>query len=181
MPLFEGGDPPDNRPAAGRVGVEDAYQRHADLLRDIAEKKFRIPTGDAEALVNEIFIAFLLRRDVVKDPRKWLIGAVCHASRGYWRAAAKVRPLPPDFDDHADPLARDLETQIVDRVTLAAALNRCSPKCRDTLRLYYEEGYSAAELAAHFDTSEGYVMQLLHTCRKKIREIYMTLRSEGKR
>ncbi|HEY0142285.1 MAG TPA: sigma-70 family RNA polymerase sigma factor [Thermoanaerobaculia bacterium] len=161
------------------VCLEDTYRSHATFLREIAHRKFRIPPGDAEALVNDVFMSFLLRRDVVRNPRKWLIGAVCHASRGYWRTEAKSRPLPPDIDDYADPESPN-EKSLVDRVTIAATLNRLCRRCRNTLHLYYAEGYTAAEIAEQFDTTSGYVMQLLHTCRKQAREIYNKLKQEPK-
>jgi RNA polymerase sigma factor (sigma-70 family) len=153
------------------LALEDTYRSHAPFLRDVAERKFRIPGSDAEALVNEVFMSYLMRREVIRDSRKWLIGAVCNASRGYWRSESKTRPLPPNIDDFADPESPD-EASIVNRVTIAATLNRLCVRCRETLRLYYAEGYSAAEIAEHFDTTTGYVMQLLHGCRNKARAIY---------
>jgi RNA polymerase sigma factor (sigma-70 family) len=153
------------------VAVEDSYRLHAAFLRDIAERKFHIPPPDAEALVNEVFMSYLVRQPLIRTPRKWLIGAVCHASRGYWRSESKTKPLPPNIDDFADPESPD-EALIVNRVTMAATLNRLCIRCRETLRLYYAEGYSAAEIAEHFGTTTGYVMQLLHGCRQKARGIY---------
>jgi RNA polymerase sigma factor (sigma-70 family) len=176
MPPIEGdGDPPGGGVDEARLALADTYRRHFELLRDIAEKKFRVPSADAVALVNDIFLSILARRPTVRDERKWLIGAVCHASRGYWRKAMRYIPLPPDIEDHVDPGARDAEKCIVDRVTMAAALNHLPPKCRETLRLFYTEGYSTAEIAERLDTTTGYVTQLLHSCRKRCRQIYVAL------
>lgn len=173
MPLSGGGDEPE---VGVHAGIEDAYRLHGWLLREIAEKKFRIPAGDAEALVNEVFTSYLIRCAMVRDPKRWLIGAVCHASRGYWRTVLKTDPLPPNIDDYADPRPNDTEEAIVDRVTIARAINQLAPKCREVLRLFYAEGYSANEIATILDTSPGYVMQLLHNCRKRVRRIYHSLR-----
>ena len=112
----------------------------------------------------------------VRDPKRWLIGAVCHASRGYWRMVGKTDPLPPNIDDFADPRPSDTEEAIVDRVTIAAAINQLGTKCREVLRLFYAEGYSANEIAEILDTTPGYVMQLLHNCRKRVRSVYHSLR-----
>ncbi|HJQ38007.1 MAG TPA: sigma-70 family RNA polymerase sigma factor [Thermoanaerobaculia bacterium] len=173
-----GGDGSNPSPGAGALCVEDAYKKHCDLLRGIAETKFNIPPADAEGIVNEVFTAYLLRRDVVRNARKWLIGAVCHASRAYWRDAAKTAPLPEDAALFVDPSSPGLEGRIVDRVTMARALTEVGPKCRETLRMYYAEGYSAAEMAARLGTSSGYVMQLLHTCRKQVRKAYDSLKAK---
>lgn len=182
MPPIDGeGDPPKGGPEETRLALADAYRRHFDLLRDIAEKKFHVPAGDATALVNDIFLSMLARQPAIRDERKWLIGAVCHASRGYWRTAGRYKPLPPDIEDYPDPVPPDSERRIVDRVTMADALNHLPPKCRETLRLYYTEGYSAAEIAERLDTTTGYVMQLLHSCRKRCRQIYVALLEQRRR
>ena len=160
------------------ASIEDAYRSHADLLRGIAEKKFRVPAGDAESIVNEIFTAYLMRATVVRDAKSWLVGAVCHASRGYWRMRSRTEPLPPDINDRVDPLDADPEQRLIDKLTVALALSRLPPKCRTTLRMYYADGYSAAEIAKHLGTSPGYVMQLLHGCRKRAREIYRDITGE---
>ncbi|HUP62071.1 MAG TPA: sigma-70 family RNA polymerase sigma factor [Thermoanaerobaculia bacterium] len=172
-----GGDGRSKRPGTP-VAVEDAYRRLADLLRYIAETKFNIPPGDAEGVVNEVFTSYLLRRDLVRDTRKWLIGAVCHASRSYWRDAARTCQMPENVCDYVDPASPGLEGRIVDRVTMARALTAVGPKCRETLRLYYAEGYSAAEIAAHLGTTSGYVMQMLHTARKRVRKAYDALKAQ---
>jgi RNA polymerase sigma factor (sigma-70 family) len=165
------------KPPSASAGVEDAYKKHSELLRHIAETKFNIPPPDAEGVVNEVFTAYLLRRESVRDAHTWLIGAVCHASRAYWRDAARTSPLPEDVAEHVDPASRGLERRIVDRVTMARALTEVGPKCRETLRMYYAEGYSAAEIAARLGTTSGYVMQMLHTCRKRVRRAYDALKA----
>ena len=162
----------------GSVSFDDAYRLHADLLREIAEKKFGVPADDAGALVNDVFTSFLIRTHEIREPRRWLIGAVCHASRGYLRRTRRTEPLPYDILDHPDPLVADLETDLVNRMTVAIALSRLGKKCRCTLRMYYAEGYSAAEIAEELETTTGYVMQLLHTCRKRARAIYLAMEAE---
>jgi RNA polymerase sigma factor (sigma-70 family) len=174
-------DAPASKPVAGTVTVvEDAYKNLAGLLRDIAEKKFHIPPLDAAGVVNEVFISFLLRQDSIRDARQWLIGAACHASRAYWRSMGKTSPLPADYGETIDPASPGLEGRIVDRVTMARALAQVGPKCRETLHMYYAEGYSAAEIAIRMGTTVGYVNQLLHTCRKRMKQACDAL-GEGKK
>ena len=177
-PTGDDDSPPANKP---RVVVEDAYKGHAARLREIAERKFNIPPCDAEAIVNEVFTSYIARGEVIRDAKKWLVGAVCHASRSYWRTSSRTSQLPEDFCDYVDPKSPGLEGRIVDRVTVERALSEIDPKCRETLRLYYEEGYSAAEIAKRLGTTSGYVMQLLHTGRKRVRKAYDDLVKDGKR
>jgi len=174
-------DSPAPGPSAQALAVEDAYRDHAELLREIAERKFNIPPLDANGVVNEVFTSFMLRQESIRNPRQWLIGAVCHASRAYWRTAARTTPLPADVGEYVHPDSRGLEGRIVDGVTMAKALSQVGPKCRETLRMYYAEGYSAAEIATRLGTTSGYVMQMLHTCRKKVRKAYDDLLKDGKR
>lgn len=170
-------DSPANKPKTA-VCVEDAYKGHAARLREIVEKKFNIPPGDAAAIVNEVFTSFLTRKDSVRDAEKWLVGAVCHASRAYWRAAARTSPLPPDVGEYIDPASPLLENRIVDRVTMATALEQVDSRCRELLRMFYAEGYSAAEIAGRLGMSTGSVTQLLHHCRKRVREAYDALKEK---
>lgn len=178
-PTGDDDSPADKPKKSGRVVVEDAYHGHAARLREIAERKFNVPTCDAEAIVNEVFTSYLTRRDLVRDEQKWLVGAVCHASRAYWRAASRTCQMPPDVCDYVDPESPTLEARIVDRVTMGRALSQVAPKCREMLRMFYAEGYSTAEIAERLDTSEGYVTQLLHGCRKRVRAAYDRLKRKG--
>lgn len=181
MGLTGDDEAPAAKPPGIRVAVEDAYRAHAALLRDIAEKKFNIPPPEAGALVHDVFSSFMIHRHNIRDARQWLVGAVCHASRGYWRTAARTSQLPEDFCEYMDPDSTGLEGRIVDRVTMAAALDQVGPKCREMLRMYYAEGYSAAEIASRLGTTTGYVNQLLHTSRKRVRKAYEDLRKASQK
>jgi RNA polymerase sigma factor (sigma-70 family) len=164
-----------------RGAVEADYRRLATLLREIAEKKFRVPSGDAEALVNDVFIAYLLRTESVRNPEKWLVGAICHASRGYWRRAARTEPMSRDLPERPDPDSLDAEDHLIARLTVALALSHLRERCRRVLRMYYLDGYSIAELAERLHTTPGYAAQILHQCRRRLRQIYRRLARERRR
>jgi RNA polymerase sigma factor (sigma-70 family) len=172
------GAPGDDDPPGSERHVEDAYTGQSARLRRLVERKFNIPPVDAEAIVNDVFASYLSRRENVRDANKWLVGAVCHASRAYWRAAARMSQLPENAAEYIDHDATGFESRIIDRVTMSAALNQLGPRCRETLRLYYAEGYSAKEIAERFDTTTGYVIQLLHVCRKRVRQAYDALKEK---
>lgn len=163
---------------AGATAVEEDYRKLATLLRQVAEKKFNVPSHDAEALVNEVFTTYILRRESVRDPERWLVGAVCHASRGYWRKQSRTEPFPPDIAEYADPATNEEEERLVSKLTLALALSRLDCRCHELLRLFYLEGYTAAEVAARFGTTRAYAAQLLHSCRQELRKIYKRFSEE---
>lgn len=163
------------------ITVETDYRRWATTLREIAEKKFHVPPEDAEALVNDVFIAYLLRIEHIRNPEKWLVGAVCHASRGYWRRETRTEPLPRNLPDHVDPESLDAEDRLVGKLTVALALNHLPERCRRVLRMYYLDGFSIAELGEHLHTTPGYAAQVLHECRRRLRQIYRRLARERTR
>jgi RNA polymerase sigma factor (sigma-70 family) len=150
------------------------------MLREIAEKKFHVPPDDAEALVNDVFIAYLLRHELIRNPEKWLVGAICHASRGYWRREVRIEPLPHDLREQIDPASLETEDRLVAKLTVALALSHLHERCRDILRMYYLDGYSIAELAEHLKTTPGYASQVLHECRRRLRQIYRRLARENR-
>jgi RNA polymerase sigma factor (sigma-70 family) len=163
------------------ITVETDYRRWATTLREIAEKKFHVPPEDAEALVNDVFIAYLLRIEHIRNPEKWLIGAVCHASRGYWRRETRTEPLPRNLPELPDPNSLNTEERLVSKLTVALALSHLQERCRQVLRRYYLDGYSLAELGKYLNTTPGYAAQVLHECRRRLRHIYRRLARERTR
>jgi len=64
---------------------EALYHEHFGFLVAVAIRKFRVPESDAETLAHEVFLSYLKDPQHVRDLNKWLLGAICHASRYYWR------------------------------------------------------------------------------------------------
>src|SRR6476660_6746977 len=90
------------------------YQQHFPLLASIAVHKFRVPDSEAETLAHEVFLTYLRKSDTILDLRGWLIGAICHASRHYWRANRRIVDADPEIDaEYPDPASR----QILDVLT----------------------------------------------------------------
>lgn len=61
------------------------YEDNLSLLVAIAMRKFQVPEPDAEGLAHEVFFSYLKRKNEIRDLHPWLIGAICHASRYFWR------------------------------------------------------------------------------------------------
>jgi RNA polymerase sigma factor (sigma-70 family) len=164
-------------PTAVEAEADQLYLSEAPLLRYIAIAKFRVPREDAEALVHDVFATYFGRATAVRNPKPYLIGAICNASRHYWRerkneeaALAKCDLLdPPQSELILDTVGRKL--------LIASTLSRIGSKCRDLLRRYYVEGETTASIAESRDTSTDYVLFLLHRCRKSARTILRSLLS----
>lgn len=154
---------------------ESLYTEYGLLLRMIAIRRYRVPPDDAEALVHDIFAAYLVRRTYVRDVRGWLIGAIGNASSNYIRKRKPEAELLPEHEHTVDTAAEASLDRSVRRLTIAALLSRLGTKCRETLRRYYLHEESKERIAAELSTSPAYVLQLLVTCRKRAHELLRAL------
>jgi RNA polymerase sigma factor (sigma-70 family) len=159
----------------GSRDVGALYEEYRDLLLFIAGRKFRIGEGDAENLIQEVFLAYLQNEAQVENTRSWLVASMCNASRAYWRTQARTESLPDDIDDQSDPLTHGLADKFAVMMTLRQALKYLQPRCRETLYLHYLEGRSAADVARELDTTHRYAEKLIHNCLKRVREIYFSI------
>lgn len=157
--------------AGGLAAVESAYRDYALILRSVSLRKFRIPERDVDSIVQEVFLSYIVHVEAVEDVRAWLFGAICNASRAYWRKHPPTEVLSPDFELASRDCEYDLATRIAVRETLA----RLQQKCRDTLRLHYVEGLSAREVAETLATTRRYAEKLIHKCLRRAHEIYAKL------
>ena len=151
------------------------YERDAQLLRTTARFRFRIPNDDADALVHDVFASFLERQPRTDDARAYLLGAIGNACRHYWRKRQHEAPLLSEHEDRADMNAAERMEQWTLHLSLGAVLTRLGPKCRETLERYYLGGERPESIARDLVTTVAYVFQLLHTCRKRARDIYLEL------
>lgn len=139
------------------------YEEHFSFLRDLARFRFNVPEGEAEDVVQEVFLSFFLARQTVREPRAWLIGGVCNASRRYWtlRGGRRDEALPRDAGAPAQV------EELMQQISVRQVVGRLHPKCRRTLRLHYWEGATAREVATRLDTTNRYAEKLIHDCLRK--------------
>lgn len=151
------------------------YARTVVLLRYVATVRFHVPSDEAEALMNDVYLAYLRRGTLVLDTRAWLVGAISHACRKYWRRAGREEPLPEDILEWPDENASEEATRMVDRLVLSSVIERMDEKSRDVLHRYYLNGESTGAIAEALGTSSGTVQVLLHRTRKRAQAIYRDL------
>jgi RNA polymerase sigma factor (sigma-70 family) len=162
------------------VDVESLYVQYRTLLLSVACRKFRVPDADGESILQEVFLSFLQTRSHIENERAWLVAAVCNASRHYWRVQGRSEALPEDYLEHSDPVSHALPERRAMELTIRQALGYLQPRCRETLRLHYFEGRSAAEVGRELETTTRYAEKLIHNCLKRVREIYMNITSVGR-
>jgi RNA polymerase sigma factor (sigma-70 family) len=155
--------------------VEALYVEHRNLLLFVACRKFRVDEGDAENLIQEVFLSLLQTCARIENVRAWLVAAVCNASRHYWRVQGRTDQLPQDFGEQSDPDSHGLAERFAMQMTMQKVLGYLQPRCRETLRLHYFEGRSAPDVARELDTTNRYAEKLIHNCLRRAREIYRSI------
>jgi RNA polymerase sigma factor (sigma-70 family) len=151
---------------------EALYIEYGVLLRLIAIRRYNIPPDDAEALVHDIFTAYLQRREHVRELKGWLIGAIGSGSKDYLRRRKREEPLLPEHDEKPDQAAEEKAERWMVNFTVAMVIARLGEKCREILRRYYLHEESKESIARELATSPGFVLQLLVCCRRRVRELY---------
>lgn len=155
--------------------VEALYVEHRTLLLFIASRKFHIADGEAENLIQDVFLSFLQTCTRIDNVRSWLVAAMCNASRHFWRAQGRTESLPDDYANACDPKTTGTAEDHAMRLTMSKVVGYMQPKCRDTLRLHYFEGRSANDIAKELETTPRYAEKLIHNCLRRAREIYTNI------
>ncbi len=155
--------------------VEALYLEHRTLLLFIASRKFHIADGEAENLIQDVFLSFLQTCTRIDNVRSWLVAAMCNASRHFWRAQGRTESLPDDYANACDPKTTGTAEEHAMRLTMSKVVGYMQPKCRDTLRLHYFEGRSANDIAKELETTPRYAEKLIHNCLRRAREIYTNI------
>lgn len=152
---------------------EAIYEQYFDLLIQIATFKFRVPDSEAETLVHDVLISYLKKAHVVIDLRSWLIGAICHASRHYWRLNG--RNVGPDAEvplDRVDPASARILDSLPDQLAARQALECLSPRYREILKMRYFEGCTIAEVATRLGVKTKYAQKLITKCLRRAEQLY---------
>jgi len=152
---------------------ESIYVEHIELLVSLAVQKFHIPDHEAETLAHEVFLSYLKHQDVVRELRPWLVGAICHASRYYWRKHDRQRSFDDGIPiDRADPQSINILDSLPDQLAAREVLECCSPRCQEILRLRYFDGCSIAELAERLGVQPKYAQKLVTKCLRRAEKNY---------
>jgi RNA polymerase sigma factor (sigma-70 family) len=150
------------------------YEANFGLLVSLAVRKFQVPFGDAEGLAHEVFLSYLKRRKEIRDLHKWLIGAICNASRHYWRKNDRnIEQLDDETSSiHVDPVSAHVIDWLTARIAAGEALAVLSPRHQHILRLRYYEGYSIPEIAEELGTTAKYAQKLVMKILRRAAEFF---------
>ncbi|HEX3577315.1 MAG TPA: sigma-70 family RNA polymerase sigma factor [Thermoanaerobaculia bacterium] len=176
---------PPPRPPPPPPGEFDAnlftriYEENCGLLVSLAVRKFQVPAVDAEALAHEVFLSLIRHFDDVRDLHHWLIGAICNASRYYWRKQGRnTEQLDTEVAaERPDPRSRDVLTDLPNSIAVAEVLEAMPTRWANILRLRYFEGYSIKEIADQENVTSKYMQKLVAKCLQRAEEIFEGLRA----
>ena len=163
--------------AAGQL-----YLEYAPLLRRVAVRKFNVPPAEAEALVHDVFINYLVtpRRVTDRHLKAYLVASICNASRNYWRSRHVEARVFAGACDVSRAASHDEVLEGLPRnLTIASTLAKLGARCREVLHRYYLRGEPTPAVAAAMKTTASNVNYLMHVCRKRMRAIYEQITRVG--
>ena len=143
--------------------AEELYEELKPLLVVIATAKFRVPDDEAEALVHDVFAAYLRGAARIISEKAWFVGAICNACRHYWRKHGRYIPL-----DEAPPPTWVAERVLVARLTADALLVKLSSRERYVIELRFGEGRTIRDLARVLQVSGSRAEKLLRRALSKL-------------
>lgn len=117
-------------------------------------------------------MSFLTTGGPIRDAKAWLIGAVCNASRHYWRTHHRRMQMEEKVSE-AFLVTDDVSVERLERVIqLRAMLQHLSPRKCEVLRLHYYEGFTVQEIARMQGTSPGYAQRLVSKALRDLRSMH---------
>lgn len=161
---------PSSPPSSGTLDAQfdTLYRAYFPFLRRIASRKFGIPSGDVDDLAHDVFASYLANPANVRDVHRYLIGAMCNASRQYWKRRGNSLLVPTCASQQEAFVPGDeVADGVIRNLMVGATLSRLGEKCRDTLERFYLHGETTRSIANSRETSPGYICRLLNYCRNR--------------
>jgi RNA polymerase sigma factor (sigma-70 family) len=151
------------------------YEANFEFLVSVAVRKFRVPDSEAETLAHEVFLTYLRKANAeIRDLHSWLVGAICHASRYYWRSRGRnIGEIESEDElERIDPASTRILDSLPDQLAAREALELLPPRYQEVLRLRYFEGMSINELADHLGVTPKYAQKLVTKCLRRAEQRY---------
>lgn len=150
------------------IDFDAVYDEHVPIMIGIAVDRFHLSRSDAQTLTHEVFLAYYLKAEEIRDVRAWLIGAICNASRQFLRKNGRDVALTDEVANAPDP--RHAPESLNDQIAARQAYACCTARCQLALSLRYIEGYSIEEIAAALKTTPRYAQNLVSRCLQQARD-----------
>jgi RNA polymerase sigma factor (sigma-70 family) len=149
------------------LDLEKLHVGLSRLLHSIPQKRYGLTVDESEEVVQQAWLLFLQKRDVIRMARPWLIGTVANLSKRQIALSRRRRETfvgggPLDFPDVR---AERAETEIA----LGQALNVLDPQSRALCVLIAVEGYAYDEVSALLNLPLGSIGPMYIRAKSKMR------------
>jgi RNA polymerase sigma factor (sigma-70 family) len=129
------------------LDLEPLYLGLRNLLHSIPRKRYGLTAHEAEEVVQQAWLLFLQKRDLIRMARPWLIGTVANLCKRQIGVAKRQRETFVQDDALAQlPDRRGKSSE--DNIALRQALAALSKQSRDLCILIAIEGYAYDEVSA---------------------------------
>jgi len=131
------------------VSFDDFLKKIEPRLKRVLGN-YRIPSEDAEDVLQQALLALLYQWDRVRDPDCWLIGTLKRHCLMYWRTHRRRFYSAVDstlLEWLSEPIAPPQERSDL-LCDLESLIERLPSRCRSLLQLRFQLGYEPLEVAA---------------------------------
>jgi RNA polymerase sigma factor (sigma-70 family) len=127
---------------------------------------YRIPTDDAEDVLQQTLLALLYQWERVRDPECWLLGSLRRNCLMYWRTHRRKIYSSVDtslLEWLSEPVAPSQErTDLLS--DLENLIGRLPSRCRSLLQLRFRLGYETPEIAERLGYRESSIGKITTRC-----------------
>jgi RNA polymerase sigma factor (sigma-70 family) len=125
----------------------------------------RIPAQDADDLLQQTYLTFLVRRDEVRNPEAWLAGTLNQRCLMFWRSRRRswLSTAPDEFLEAKARVDSPRQDQLMLRRDLSKAVSRLPSRWRALINLKYGLGLDSRETARRL----GYRYSGIYTITKR--------------
>jgi RNA polymerase sigma factor (sigma-70 family) len=131
-------------------------------------RRHRLPQEDADDILQQTLLVFLIKHGEIYNPEAWLRGALQKRCQYYWRRRQKSLLRAVDssiLEALAAPATTDQSENDDDiRGDLGRALDRIPPRCRELLKLRYGQNCDPQEAAAQLGYRPSGAYKIFERC-----------------
>jgi RNA polymerase sigma factor (sigma-70 family) len=148
------------------IPLDDIIRRFSSRARAITGYH-RIPPQDADDLLQQTFVTFLVRRDEVRNPEAWLAGTLNQRCLMFWRSRRRswLTTAPDAFLEAKAEAGVPPQDRAMLRHDLSIAVSRLPSRWRALINLKYGLGLDSRETAKRL----GYRYSGIYTITKRCR------------
>ncbi|HEY4639928.1 MAG TPA: sigma-70 family RNA polymerase sigma factor [Thermoanaerobaculia bacterium] len=158
------------RPATPSAdALEALYNEHRVLLLYIATHKFHVPDDEAETLLHDVFLSYMLKDTLVENVRSWLVASTCNACRSWLRRRRRTIELPPHVEEEL--LSPGGEESMVRTYLIRQTLGKLTAKQCDILQRHYLDGETANEIASSLGRTVRGVEKSIFAALQRVRRL----------